>query len=74
MNPALDWLHPDFNHTLVGACNEVYNLQQRRGDVARPLDMTISVTDSVPRDDEAAWMVSPDRPLLTPSPNAQSSS
>jgi hypothetical protein len=23
MNPQLDWLHPDFNHTLVGACNEV---------------------------------------------------
>ena len=63
MNPALDWLHADFNHTLVGACNEVYNLQPRHGDVARPLDMTISVADSAPRGDEAAWMVSPDWPL-----------
>ena len=70
MNPALDWLHADFNHTLVGACNEVYNLQPRNGDVARPLDMTISVADSAPRGDEAAWMVSPDWPLRdTPTPN-----
>ena len=66
MNPALDWLHADFNHTLVGACNEVYNLQPRNGDVARPLDMTISVADSAPRGDEAAWMVSPDWHLGTP--------
>ena len=65
MNPALDWLHADFNHTLVGACNEVYNLQKRHGDVARPLDMTISVADSAPRGDEAAWMVSPSQSVTS---------
>ena len=47
MNPKFDWLHPDFNHTLVGACNEVYNLGPARpGDVARPLDMNITITDA----------------------------
>lgn len=56
MNPDLDWLHPDFNHTLVGACNEVYNLQPRRGDVARPLEMNISIIDGAPAQD-ANWMV-----------------
>ena len=56
MNPELDWLHPDFNHTLAGACNEVYNLQPRKGDVARPLEMNISIVDHAPSDD-AEWMV-----------------
>ena len=45
MNPEFNWLHDDFNHTLVGACNEVYNLQPRTGDVARPLSMNITVRD-----------------------------
>ena len=35
MNPKLSWLHDDFNHTLVGACNEVYNLDPRPTDVPR---------------------------------------
>ena len=56
MNPDLDWLHPDFNHTLAGACNEVYNLQPRKGDVARPLEMNISIIDGAPTQD-ANWMV-----------------
>jgi hypothetical protein len=56
MNPDLDWLHPDFNHTLAGACNEVYNLQPRKGDVARPLEMNISIIDRAPTQD-AKWMV-----------------
>jgi len=45
MNPKFSWLSSDFNHTLVGACNEVYNLQPRHGDVARPLNMSITITD-----------------------------
>ena len=46
MNPAFDWRHDDFNHTLAGACSEVYNLQPGRpGDVPRPLEMNITVTD-----------------------------
>jgi hypothetical protein len=56
MNPELDWRHPDFNHTLAGACNEVYNLQSRKGDVARPLEMNISIIDGAPSND-AQWMV-----------------
>ena len=48
MNPKFGWLHDDFNHTLVGACNEVYNLQPRYGDIARPLDMNITVADPRP--------------------------
>jgi hypothetical protein len=44
MNPALDWLHPDFNHTLVGACNEVYNLNPRSTDVPRPLHINVTVS------------------------------
>jgi len=47
MNARFSWLHADFNHTLAGACNEVYNLQQGRpGDVPRPLQMNITVTDA----------------------------
>jgi hypothetical protein len=57
MNPDFDWLHPDFNHTLVGACNEVYNLQPRHGDVPRPLQMNISVIDRSPSTDARQdWM------------------
>eukprot|EP01052_Picozoa_sp_SAG31_P057818 SAG31_NODE_17323_length_675_cov_0.890625_1_plen_212_part_01 len=56
MNPELDWLHSDFNHTLAGACNEVYNLQPRAGDVARPLEMNISIIDGAPSND-GEWMV-----------------
>lgn len=56
MNPDFSWLHPDFNHTLAGACNEVYNLQPREGDVARPLEMNITIIDSSPSDD-TKWMV-----------------
>ena len=55
MNPALDWLHPDFNHTLAGACNEVYNLQPRTGDVARPLEMNITVADGSRRTPDPVW-------------------
>ena len=43
MNPKLSWLHDDFNHTLVGACNEVYNLNPRPTDVPRPLNINITV-------------------------------
>ena len=48
-------LHPDFNHTLAGACNEVYNLQPRPGDVERPLEMNITVSDATGWRD-ASWV------------------
>jgi hypothetical protein len=55
MNPDLNWLHPDFNHTLAGACNEVYNLQRRFGDVARPLEMNITVADAGRTSVDPVW-------------------
>ena len=50
MNPELSWLHDDYNHTLVGACNEVYNLNARSTDVPRPLNINISVS-ALPADE-----------------------
>lgn len=45
MNPEFSWLHPDFNHTLAGACNEVYNLLPGRpGDVPRPLELNVTIS------------------------------
>jgi hypothetical protein len=55
MNPALSWLSDDFNHTLAGACNEVYNLQPRVGDVARPLEMNITVSDAGRSTPDPVW-------------------
>lgn len=67
MNPKFSWLDSDFNHTLVGACNEVYNLQQRSTDINRPLKMSITVSDvgqgpkptgsTQPVRDRPSWMV-----------------
>lgn len=55
MNPKLNWLNADYNHTLVGACNEVYNLEPRPGDVARPLEMNITVSDSGRSNPDPSW-------------------